>query len=150
MAFNISNKIKKIIQFDAKKHTVEIVNANAEYLNELLRSQLKIGLDGNGKPVTVFGNLAYSERAVHNKLDNGFGLGKEVRWITNYMTGDFYENLNPLTNGSYLTFKSNVSYFEDIIAQSGGVIMKLNDSNLKKFKTEILVPELERRMKNGL
>jgi hypothetical protein len=150
MAFNISNKIKKIVEFDSRTHTKQIVEANAEFLNDLLRSQLKIGLDGNGNPVTVFGKSNYSERAVNNKLDNGFGLGREVRWITNYMTGEFYQGLSPVTNGSYLTFKSSVVYFHDIIAQSGGVIMKLNDANLRRFKTEILIPELERRLKNGL
>lgn len=150
MAFNISNKIKRIVEFDVVKHTKEIVDANGEYLSNLLRNQLAAGEDGDGKAVTVKGNTQYRPVTVWNKREVGVGLGAVVEWITNYMTGEFYRGIRPLTDGRKLTFKSFVPYFNDIIAQSGGIIMKLNDFHMNKFKIEILIPELERRMKNGL
>ncbi len=148
MAFNISNKIKQIIKFDAQKHTADIVNSNQQYLAELLKTQLEVGQDGNGKPVTIRGVAGYKPKTIANKrLMPADSLSRVTRWVTNYMTGAFYAGIKPITDGKSLTFDSNVPYFQDIIAQSGGIIMKLNDYNIKKFKEEILIPELERRMK---
>ena len=150
MAFNFSHRIQKIIQFDARKATIEIINENAEFLSDLLRSQLRVGKDGNGNAVTVFLNPNYHPRTVFNKLENGFGDGREVRWITNYMTGDFYASIRPITNGNVMTFTSDVPYFPSIIQQSTRIIMKLNSFNLERFKKEILIPQLKQRQHNGI
>jgi len=150
MAFNIANKIRKIEQFDAKKHTIEIVNLNKDFLAELLRTQLEKGLDGNGNEVTIRGYAGYQPFTIDKKRTSGVGLGRVVEWITNYDTGNFYGNIRPHTDGVKLWFDSNVPYFRDIIAQSGGIIMKLNEHNLNLFIKSKLQPELQRRMKNGL
>lgn len=147
MAFNISSKIRAIVEFDVVKETIEIIAINADYLSNLLRDQLAVGEDGNGKSVTVFGNTQYQPVTVWNKRQAGVGLGRVTEWITNFMTGDFYAGIHPLTDGKKLIFKSEVPYYEDIITQSGGSIMKLNDFHLNKFKQEILIPELDKRLK---
>lgn len=148
MAFNISNKIQKIISFDAKAETIKIIEDNKKYLSELLKNQLEVGEDGFGKDVKVNGNSFYQPFTIENKRHPSVrGLGRVTEWITNYMTGEFYKGIHPLTDGSALTFKSSVPYFDAIISQSGGAIMKLNDYHLKKFKEEKLIPELKKRMK---
>ena len=150
MGFNFSCRINRIVQFDPRQATIDIINENSDFLSDLLRSQLRVGKDGNGNAVTVFLNPNYHPRTVFNKLENGSGLGREVRFITNYTTGDFYESIRPITNGNILTFTSDVPYFLSIIQQSGGIIMKLNTFNLERFKQDILIPKLKFRMAHGV
>lgn len=150
MAFNIANKIRAIAEFDINRHTIEIVAINKEFLAELLRTQLEKGLDGNGNAVTIRGSKDYRPFTIEKKRKHGVGLGRVVEWITNYDTGNFYNEITPHTNGSKLWFDSSVPYFQDIISQSGGIIMKLNKNNLELFIKAKLKPELERRMRNGV
>ena len=53
-------------------------------------------------------------------------------------------------DGVRLSFDSNVVYFQEIIRQSGGIIMKLNKQNLELFINTKLKPELQKRMKGGI
>lgn len=149
MAFKIANKIRKIEAFDFQKNAIEIVEMNKEFLAELLRTQLERGLDGNNNPVTIRGVEKYAPFTIEKKRKMT-GLSRVTQWITNYDTGQFYEKIKPKTDGVRLSFDSSVPYFQDIIAQSGGIIMKLNKQNLELFIKTKLKPELERRMKNGL
>lgn len=150
MGFNISNKIRKIEEFDLGKNVIDIVANNQEFLAELLRTQLEQGLDGDGNEVTVRGNSFYSEFTIKNKKSKGVGLGRVTEWITNYMTGDFYSKIKVHSDGKRLWFDSSVAYFDDIISQSGGIIMKLNKNNLELFIKTKLKPDIEKRMKNGV
>lgn len=151
MAFDFSNRIKKIVQLDIRAVTIEVIHQNSDYLSELLKRQLSAGLDGNNNEVKVFGNSYYAPLTIRRKREPSVsGLGRNIEWITNYMTGAFYAGVKPLTNGNLLTFNSNVPYFLDIVNQSGGIIMKLNDYHLELFKKEKLYPELKRRMTNGI
>lgn len=149
MAFNIANKIRKIEAFDFQKNTIEIVQENKEFLAELLRTQLERGIDGNGNPVKIRGVEKYAPFTVEKKRKMK-GLSAVTMWITNYDTGDFYKGIKPITNGIRLSFDSNVTYFQEIIAQSGGIIMKLNKQNLDLFIKTKLNPELQKRMKGGI
>lgn len=150
MGFNITSRLKKVVQFDIAKNVIEIVELNKEFLAELLRTQLERGLDGNGNQVTIRGNTSYQPYTVNEKRKNPPGLGQVVQWITNYDTGLFYSMVTPHTNGHSLWFDSNVPYFRDIIAQSGPIIMKLNKTNLELFLKSKLRPALIRRMKYGI
>lgn len=149
MAFKVANKIRRIEAFDFKKHTIEIVEMNKEFLAELLRTQLERGLDGNNNAVTIRGVEKYAPFTIEKKRKMS-GLSRVTQWITNYDTGSFYSKIRPITDGHRLSFDSTVPYFQDIIAQSGGIIMKLNKRNLDLFINTKLNPELQRRMKNGL
>ncbi len=149
MAFKIANKIRKIESFDIQKNTIEIVAENKEFLAELLRTQLERGLDGNNNPVTIRGVEKYSPFTVEKKRKKT-GLSSVTMWITNYDTGDFYKGIKPITDGVRLSFDSNVVYFQEIIRQSGGIIMKLNKQNLELFINTKLKPELQKRMKGGI
>jgi hypothetical protein len=149
MKVRISTILKKIQNFDEKMQVAEIVALNKEFLADLLKKQLRVGLDGNGNKVTIRGRSKYSAFTIEEKKQKS-GLASVTEVITNYDTGDFYRGITPYTDGKRLFFDSSVPYFDEIVKQSGGIIMKLNKSNLELFIKTKLRPELIRRMKNGL
>lgn len=144
MFTNIKNKIRKVQSFDVKAHTLNIIQENEAYLTSLLKSQLRKGEDKYGEPVTVNGRPEYALYTIVSKRRIK-GLGGEIRWITNYMSGSFYAFMQVETKGTKFAFTSNVEYFDEIVKQSGEEIIELSEENLLKFKEEILIPELQQR-----
>lgn len=139
---NFHALIVSIEEFDIRKETIDIINNSQEYLTELLKDQLALGKDGNKEEVEVFGHTYYSQRAKKEKK-NVEGLGGNIEWITNYMTGAFYANMRVDAAGTKFTFSSSVGYFDQILVQSGEVIMELNIDHLEQFSNEILKPRLQ-------
>lgn len=136
------DKIVAIQEFDIEKEVDNIINSNQEYLTGLIKDQLAQGIDGAGKSVTVFGSSVYSTVTIQRKkyLD---GLAGETRWITNYMSGQFYANMNVKATGQIFQFSSDVPYLEAILEQSGDVILELDQKHLQQFADEILYPQLQ-------
>lgn len=150
---NFYNKIVRLQTFDVLKETMEIINANAEEIKVLLINQLQRGKDGKKQNVTVFGRDYYADKTVFEKERHGVGLGKLTEWITNYMTGSFYNSLVVKTSGTVFDIKGEVEYFPDIIKRSGTVIMQLDIDSLEIFKQKFLAPQLKARFSkhfNGL
>lgn len=144
---NLFRKIEALELFDIEKEIIDIINKNGYYITALLRLQLQEGKDGNDEPVTVFGRDFYADSTVFDKERHGVGLGKQTEFITNYKSGAFYMSLVTITEGRFFKTESSLSYFNDILARSGDVIMKLNKKHLLQFKEEILIPELRLRFK---
>lgn len=139
-------KINAIQEFDVVKETADIIKANAEFMQELLRSQLSKGKDGKKDNVTIFGRDYYKDRTIWEKDFHGTSaLAKVTDWITNYMSGDFYLSLGVITKGETFELSSSVGYFGEIIRRSGSVIMELDEDNLKRFSEEILFPQMQTR-----
>lgn len=148
MAFaNIRRKIKAIQEFDIIAETIDIINQNSELLSELLREQLSQGLDADNKPLTIDGNAFYKDWTIWNKERHGYGLGKVTDYVTYYMSGKFYSMLKVKASGRSFEFVSDVPYFNDIILKSGIRTLELSEFNLSFFREEILVPELQIRLK---
>lgn len=148
-ASNLAYRLKAIRDFDFQKETREIVNQNSGFLIGLLRIQLASGKDGNNENVKVFGRNFYADRTVFEKeKPEVFGLGRQTSWITNYMSGAFYSQLRINTQGRGFAFTSDVPYFEDILIQSGKIIMELNKQHVQEFTKDILIPTLKQRLKN--
>lgn len=145
---NLYNRIVALQEFDVQKETIDIINENGEYMVNLLKEQLAAGKDMDGNNVTVFGRPEYSARTVFEKKEYGIGLGEVTDRITNYMTGEFYNSIYVAAIGSSFIFDSAISYFPEIIEQSGDRIMGLNARNLRKFSEEILKPQLLLRFKS--
>lgn len=146
---NLQNTIFALKVFDIEKETISIINNNSEYLSFLLKEQLRIGRDGDDKPVTLKrrGGVYnfYSDRTVFNKEFNGIGLGKETDVITNYMSGTFYHSIVVRTSGTEFEMFSDVPYFPDILFRSGTKIMELNSKHLQIFAENILITQLRER-----
>lgn len=152
---NIRRRISAIIdsKFDLQKETIDIINKNGNYINDLLRLQLQEGKDSNNENIKVFGREFYSDATVFDKEHGNYHpLGKQTEWITLFKTGAFYLSLVTFAEGRVFKTESTVSYFEDILAMSGEKVMKLNKQHLLEFTQEVLVPELKERYKllNGL
>lgn len=139
--------MKALRDFDFQAETIKIINENGFFLIALLRTQLAEGKDSQGKQVTVFGRPFYADRTVFNKERHGAGLGKQTDWITNYMSGAFYSQLQVITEGKAFRIDSAVPYFDEILSRSGRTIMELNKKNTQQFTKEILIPQLKARLK---
>lgn len=149
---NFYNNIVRLQEFNIQEATTEIINENADYIQSLLVSQLEQGLDGNDNKVTSTRRGGtfdyYADRTIQEKERYGIGLGSFTDWITNYMTGDFHQSLKLEINGTEFEFKSDVSYFDTIIARSGEIILHLSKENCELFSRNILFPQLKERFYN--
>jgi len=137
------NKIRVIEEFNIATETVRIIKDNAYFIEELLKEQLAKGIDGFKQPVTLYGSPFYKDATVWYKTFHGEGLGKETGWITNYMTGTFYRSLFVEVNGTDFFVKSNVPYYDKIVARSGEALMRLTEENLAWFSQNVVIPELQ-------
>lgn len=144
MAFKIADKIRKLMLVDNSRRIVEIVNDNKDFLADLLKRQLRAGLDGDDKPVTLNGNPFYQESTIKRKQKKK-GLASVTKHVTNYDKGDFYKGIKPYSDGKRLSFLSTVEYYDDILERSGIIIMKLNKKHLKLFIRTKLQPQIKRR-----
>lgn len=150
---NFYKQIVKLQQFNVLAETADILGINGEFIAELLREQLRAGKDGRGKNVTVFGRDYYSDATVFEKERHGQGFGKFTDWITNYMSGRFYNSIRTEVEGTTFKQISDVDYFPEILRRSGSVIMELDIQSLNRLHDEILLPELKLRFNakvNGL
>lgn len=143
------NKLRALKKFNLKKETLDVIRKNKEYLKELLIRQLSFGIDGSGKKVTVFGRSRYAPFTIRKKKGLS-GLSGETSYITNYHTGNFYRGISMIAKSKSFEFKSSVSYYGAIVAQSGDIIMTLNENSIRRFVTEILQPELKRRLEASI
>lgn len=144
---DIRNKIKSLQSFDIVSETIDIINKNSFFISGLLRLQLQEGKDGDGKLVTIFGRDFYKDATVFEKERHGVGFGKFTDWVTNYMSGDFYNSLKVRTDGVTFESYSTVPYFDEILLRSGDVIMELNQEHLLQLSEEIIIPQLQERLR---
>lgn len=150
---NAIQTLRSVRDFDVVTEAMKIINANGYYIASLLREQLALGKDSLGKPVTIFGRDFYRYRTILKKEKFGIGLGKHTEWVTNYMSGRFYNSLKVLAENNTFSITSDVPYFPEILQRSGTVIMELDEKHLTQFSNEILIPQLElafNRRFNGL
>lgn len=148
----ISDAIKKLeslMKFDEVKIIDDILTENSDKVKALLLNQLSTGTDGKGNRVTIFGREGYSERTIYRKLnEEGLSpLAREIRFITNYMSGNFYQSIKLKVEGRQFIFTSDLDYYDDIIQRSGDDIMVLDEDNLKNLSQTIVAPELSKRLK---
>lgn len=146
----LRQKINAIIQFNIVEETIAIINEYGWYIAGLLILQLQEGKDADDKNVTVFGRDFYTDATVFEKEHRKdlSPLGKFTDWITNYMSGNFYNSLKVDTKGTTFEIYSDVDYFPEILKRSGTRIMELNQEHLVQFSEEILIPQLQEKLKN--
>jgi hypothetical protein len=135
-------KTVMLSEFNLEETVTEIINNNKEYLTDLLKDQLAKGMDADNERVRVFDHDYYSRETVLKKKDMD-GLSGAIDRITNYMTGSFYAELDVNASDQQFTFSSNVPYFDEIIYQSGIRIVELSPDSIKRFRDEILVPQIQ-------
>lgn len=148
---NRTRRLKEALDsFDVASEGIKIINANAKFIIELLQSQLERGVDRYGNKVLLNGSPDYSEITKYYKRKYGVGLGREIRFVTNYMTGAFYAEMYVVTSAKKFEIESAVPYFSNIIARSGPQIMELSQANYNIFAGEILVPQLKISLENHI
>lgn len=150
---NIINRLKQIKKFNAEEEIISIVNENKNFIEYILQQQMSQGIDGAGEPVKAKYGDFYSDRTIQEKQRHGFGLGRETNYVTNYMTGSFYDSIEFVQQGKSGVFKSGVPYFESIILRSGEDIMRLGKESAELLKKEVIEPQLKIRFErytNGL
>lgn len=151
---NFYNNIVALQEFNIQEVTTEIINENAQYIQDLLVSQLEQGLDGNDESVISKRRGGtfdyYADMTVKEKERYGIGLGSFTDWITNFMTGDFHHSLKVVVNGTQFEFTSDLSYFDTIIARSGEIIIQLSKENCELFSRNILFPQIKERFYSRL
>lgn len=140
----IRRTLDKALLFNEAEAITEIINTNQEFITALLKQQLASGKDGNDEVITIFGRDTYSLETIINKRRVS-GLGGETRWITNYMSGDFYSFLFVEAKGTSFEFFSDVEYFPEIIFRSDSVIMELNQEHIIILRQELILPELRKK-----
>lgn len=148
---NLRRTISSVKDFNIAVEVREILEeaSTQEYIIGLLQSQLKVGIDGDGKPVTVFGRDRYSNETVYRKSRIS-GTGGITEWITYYMSGNFYLFMKVKTSGTVFDIYSDVEYFEDIILMGGESIMRLNSESMQLLRNEVIIPLLKLRYENSL
>ncbi len=145
---NLSRKIEALERFDITANIIEIINENSFYITALLRLQLQQGKDANDESVKIFGRDYYSDRTIFDKTHGDYpALGKVTEFITNFKTGEFYNSLRTVAQGTIFKTESDVFYFDKIIQRSTDVILKLNKEHLAELRNEIIIPQLRLRLK---
>lgn len=128
--------INKIESFSFAEEVQKIVYIEDDEVLALVRGQMSIGKDGNGNPIHLErGRTTYKRVTIELKEIYGVGIGKETRWITLYMTGEFYNSLfvEYQKNGEF-SILSRDPKSEKIILRSGDDVLKLNQENLASIQ----------------
>lgn len=149
---DFENTINKMQAFDFGQELLTIVADNTEKLADYVKEQLAVGTDGDDKPNTIFGRKGYSQKTVEIKQANGVGLGAETSYITNYMTGEFYNTLLMKTEADTFEADSPVSYFGDITLYSSEDLLKVDEIHRKDFGETVTLPGISEALlsKTGL
>lgn len=142
MLDDFENTINRLDAFNFGQELQTIVESNTEILTELIKEQLEQGLDGDGNPNTIFGRKGYSPATVDIKEREGVGLGAETGFITNYMSGEFYNTLVVKTEANAFEADSPVSYFGDITLYSSEDLLKVSEEHRKEFGEKVTLPEI--------
>ena len=146
---DFNNKINALATFDTEEEIRKIVIENSEILIEMVKGQMILGKDAYGKPTKLGSRDYYHPETLANKARVS-GPGGITSWITNYMLGDFYRFLSLEFRGDNFVITSDVEYFPEIIARSGEDIVKVSKENLIKFRNDIIIPQLMKRLKQRM
>lgn len=144
-------KIVALQEFDLEKEIIDIINEESDFLEDLLKQQMFLGIDGDGNEKTLKRKGGffpeYSPFTKKIKEEFGLGVGAVTDRITHSMSGEFWHSIKLHISGNEFYFDSDVSYFQDIIASSGSgkKIMELDKYNLDLFTNNVLIPEIQRR-----
>jgi len=139
------NKIVALQKFSAAQTVADIINENGGYISDLLRRQLRSGIDGSGEPITLRrkGGVYpfYADSTVRLKEFKG----QETGYITFHDSGTFYSSIYVFASGDSFLLDSDVPYFPDILLSSGSgdKIMELTQENLQLLSNEIIKPQFE-------
>jgi len=152
MLDNFENGIKKLQAFDFGQELQDIVENNSEKLTGYVRQQLEAGIDGEGKPNTIFGRTEYAPRTIEIKQSTGVGLGAVTDYVTNYMTGAFHESLIMEVEGQTFEADSDVPYFGDIKLYSSDALLEVDEENRMEFAETVTLPGIKEALltKTGL
>jgi len=142
---NLYNKIVKLQMFDAAETVAAIINANGPYIAELLRTQLRRGVDADNQPITLIRNAVeypfYSDYTVMLKERKG----QQTDYVTLHDSGIFYLSIRTIASAQTESFSllSDVPYFPDILLKVGthDRVMELSKDNLEILTNNVIKPQ---------
>lgn len=144
---NFKSLIDNLRAFDFGKSMQTAVEAYADQLPDMVREQLTAGKDGDGNENKIFGRDTYAPKTIEIKKREGKGLGAVTDYITNYMTGAFYESLEMKPEYDALDMDSDVPYFGDIRLYSSPALLEVDEDNRRTFANEYVMPAVEDDLK---
>lgn len=141
----------KLKSFSFEKELLDILKQNAHVLAEYQRRQWgETSTDAKGKKLKLLDNRQYGylyrPQTVALKKKYGIGLGAVTDRITFYSRGSLYEGLFAKVQKDKIVFGSTVSYFKSLMKRAGNP-EGLNPDYIKKFKEEVLIPQIKLRLK---
>lgn len=149
---NFKSLIDNLAAFDFGRSMQTAVDGNADKLPDMVREQLTAGKDGDGNDNKIFGSDTYAAKTIDIKKKEGKCLGAVTDYITNFMTGDFYESLEMKPEDGALDMDSDVPYFGDIRLYSSPALLEVDEDNRRTFANEYVMPAVEEdlQLKTGL
>lgn len=151
---NTIRQLNNMVRFNEIAESMDIINKNQALIVWMVQQQNLEGIDGTGEPKTLLrykkGKLVisgeYSQLTIEEKNVMSGNAAITDR-ITHYMSGEFYDSMYLIQEGTSFNVISDVNYYNDIIAHSGSgsKIMELTEENLQLFYDDVLIPELKKR-----
>lgn len=137
------NTIDMLRAFDFGAAQEKAVEDNVDELPAMVREQLAGGEDGDGNDNTIFGRDTYAPKTIEIKKEKGVGLGAVTNYITNYMTGQFYETVEVKMENGAFELKSDVPYFEEIKQYSSSALLEVSEEHRLEFAEDFVMPSVE-------
>lgn len=149
MLTELENTISLIESIDIEVIAQEIIYELHDVIVSLVKLQMEKGVGGDDNPVRLYG-LGYAPSTIEIKSEFGVGLGAEIRWVTNYMSGEFYNSLFLQQSGENFEILSSSPLYDKIIARSGKQLLQLNTVSRQILQEEYVIPMLQERLNNAL
>ena len=151
---NTIRQLNNMVRFNEIAESMDIINKNQALIVWMVQQQNLEGIDGTGEPKTLLRykkgkpiiSEEYSQLTIAEKNIMSGNAAITDR-ITHYMSGEFYDSMYLIQEGTSFNVISDVNYYNDIIAHSGNgsKIMELTEENLQLFYDDVLIPELKKR-----
>lgn len=141
---SIKNLIYRLRKFKPvlEQFLREEVEKNSDYLTDVIRIQLDMGLDGFMDEIQP----PYAQRTIRVKIKKGQPTDR----VTLKDTGKFYSSLYVNFDEGGFRILSNDEKVKYLVARYGQAILRLSNEDLNRFLRLYIRPTLAQKMKNYL
>lgn len=144
---NLFDTINNLKKFDFEVEFQEQVVSKSPELLERIKDQLASGLNGDGSLASIDNRFEYRHWTKERKIKLT-GTAGEIGFITNYMSGEFYDTLAVIEDEDGFYFTSSVPYFPEIVRRGNRTLLQINQENVSDVKEEIQ-DELSQQFENA-
>lgn len=133
----LSEMIRRVDSLDIKANLPEMVNNTKEEMADLNISQLELGQEKTGNPITPeYRSELYADfkKSIGSKAPEGTPNLK--------LTGSFYDGINVQLNGMEYFISSTDGKMPDLVEKYGDDIFGLSEENKSKYALDVLYYEI--------